>query len=49
MMLCFVIKYALQNRKFNIITGPNAEICSKRDAAPQLQKIDLYSANIGHA
>ena len=41
MMLCFVIKYALQNRKFNIITGPNAEHCSKRDAAPQHQKIDF--------
>ena len=47
MMLCFVIKYALQNRKFNIITGPNAEHCSKRDAAPQHQKIDLSSAYIG--
>ena len=30
------------------ITGPNAEHCSKRDAAPQHQKIDLvYSAYIG--
>ena len=48
MVLCFVIKYALQNRKLNIITGPNAEHCSKRDAAPQHQKIDLvYSAYIG--
>ena len=41
MMLCFGIKYALQNRKLIIITGPNAEHGSKRDAAPQHQKIDI--------
>ena len=41
MMLCFVIKYAFQNRKLIIITGSNAEHCSKRDAAPQHQKINI--------
>ena len=42
MILCSVIKYAVQNRKFIIITGANGEHCSKRSATAQHQNKDFY-------
>ena len=47
MILFFVTKYALQNRKFNISTGTYGEHCSKRNATAQLQNKGFYSAYIG--
>ena len=43
MVLCFVIKYVVRNRKFIIITGANGEHCSKRNAAAQHQNKGFYS------
>ena len=44
MILCSVITYALQNRKFIIITGANREHCSKCNATAQHQNKGFYSA-----
>ena len=47
MMLCFVIKYAVQNRKFIINTGANGEHCSKRNATAQHQNKGFTVNTIG--
>ena len=43
MILCSVIKYAVQNRKFITITGANGEHRSKRNATAQHQNKGFYS------
>ena len=43
MILCSVIKYAVQNKKFMVITEANGEHCSKRNATAQHQNKGFYS------
>ena len=43
MILCSVVKYAVQNRKFIIMTGADGEHCSKRNATAQHQNKGFYS------
>ena len=47
MILCSVIKYAVQNRKLIMITGANGEHSSKRYATAQHQKKAFTVNTIG--